>query len=279
VHLDRHIATVHDKILKFGCPVEECDHMCTLKQNLDRHISTVHEGTKDFLCEVCHLPFTQKGHHDSHVSEVHEQYRPYVCTFPLCDMSFARSERLVSHVQATHSPEAVRRQKVSENALAKFLTENGVLYERELFVDFRCVEMQDDKWARVDFALHINNGVRIIVENDERQHTWIETVCDVKRMGEAYESWALGGNTLPTVFIRINPHAYRRNGRLQPQLTMKARHERLLGILNDPGHAIYDTAQPLKIMHMYYDTQDGVPTVLREYGPLRECVIPCVMDA
>jgi hypothetical protein len=29
-------------------------------------------------------------------------------------------------------------------------------------------------------------------------------------------------------------------------------------------------------MHMFYDTNDGVPVVLEDYGHLRDCVIPCM---
>jgi hypothetical protein len=47
-------------------------------------------------------------------------------------------------------------------------------------------------------------------------------------------------------------------------------------VLLNPDHQIFDKTVPLKIMHMFYDTNDGVPVVLEDYGHLRDCVIPCM---
>jgi hypothetical protein len=44
-----------------------------------------------------------------------------------------------------------------------------------------------------------NAGVVVLLENDENQHDWVPTLCDVKRMGECYETMAVGGNTLPRI--------------------------------------------------------------------------------
>jgi hypothetical protein len=54
-----------------------------------------------------------------------------------------------------------------------------------------------------------NAGVVVLLENDENQHDWVPTLCDVKRMGECYETMAVGGNTLPLVFMRFHPHKYK----------------------------------------------------------------------
>jgi hypothetical protein len=48
---------------------------------------------------------------------------------------------------------------------------------------------------------------------------------------------------------------------------------RRLRMLNEvplnPDHQIFDSV-PLKIMHMFFDTNDGVPVVLEDYGHLRD---------
>jgi hypothetical protein len=78
------------------------------------------------------------------------------------------------------------------------------------------------------------------------------TVCEVKRIAEIVESWAVGGNTLPIVFIRYNPHGFTVNG-VEQKVSQEKRLEKLFEILNDESHEIYNVEKPLKIMHMFYD--------------------------
>jgi energy-coupling factor transporter ATP-binding protein EcfA2 len=160
--------------------------------------------------------------------------------------------------------------------MAKFLTNHNIPYAREFGVDFTCTEIQKDKRARIDFMI-VMQGVVVLLENDENQHDWVPTLCDVKRMGECYETMAVGGNTLPLVFMRFNPHKYRIDGQVQRDSTQISRRLRMLNeVLLNPDHQIFDKTVPLKIMHMFYDTNDGVPVVLEDYGHLRDCVIPCM---
>jgi hypothetical protein len=88
----------------------------------------------------------------------------------------------------------------------------------------------------------IRNGVVVMLENDERAHDWIETVCDVKRMAEVFETIACGGNTLPVVFIRFNPHDF--HGR---KFFAAARPE------DAPSERVQNpTIAAAQIMHMFY---------------------------
>jgi hypothetical protein len=64
----------------------------------------------------------------------------------------------------------------------------------------------------VDVGLPDHVWVIIIVENDEEQHRSYMTVCEVKRIAEIVESWAVGGNTLPIVLRYNNPHGFTVNG-------------------------------------------------------------------
>jgi hypothetical protein len=99
-------------------------------------------------------------------TEFFEQYRPLRVHVPLC-VSLRESGAWCRVCALTYSRDGLRRQKGRRNALASF-TENGSV--RESLSTSRCVEMQDDEVGSGGLALHINNGVRIIVENDERQH-------------------------------------------------------------------------------------------------------------
>jgi hypothetical protein len=274
-HLKRHKDSSHNGVLRFACTYEGCDVRCSTQQNLDRHVAT-HTGERPYACTRCDERFTQDVHRKSHEAAVHDRLRPFVCTHEACEASYERRERLVQHMLNMHTREGWQRQKKTENAMAMFFCANNVLYKREQKVDFKCVEVQDDKWARIDFTLDVVKGVLVLVENDEHAHSYIDTSCDVKRIAEIIESWALDGFTLPVVFIRFNPHAYRVNGALRKRALVE-RHETLLSILEDHDHPIYDASAPLKILHMYYDTRNGVPVVASDYGPLRDCIMPCVV--
>jgi hypothetical protein len=135
-----------------------------------------------------------------------------------------------------HSEKGMQRQKISEEKMAKYLTSVGIDYSREHYCDHRCTEIQEDKWSMLDFLM-IMFGVIIIVENDEEQHRSYMTVCEVKRIAEIVESWAVGGNTLPIVFIRYNPHGFTVNG-VEQKVSQEKRLEKLFEILNDESHEI-----------------------------------------
>lgn len=281
--LAQHVSAVHELVRPFKCPHDGCGKCFSQKGHLDQHVTVVHARKQPFKCphDGCGKRFSQKENLDRHVSVVHLRIKPFTCDATACDYKAANRTDLVNHVRAVHSAEGHRRQKVSENALAKALDHAGLDFTREHHVDFRCADaVADDKFFRVDYVLAPHNGKIALVECDERQHDWVDTSCDVKRMAEIMETLALGGNTMDVVFIRFNPHAYRRSGRLQ-KTSQEARHGALVRILQDKAHGLWSDPRPLVVMHMFYDTksgEDGVeePVVLSEYGLLRDCVYPCI---
>jgi hypothetical protein len=100
--------------------------------------------------------------------------------------------------------------------MAKFLTNHNIPYAREFGVDFTRTEIQRQKSSHRLYDR--NAGVVVLLENDENQHDWVPTLCDVKRMGECYETMAVGGNTLPRIH-EIQPHKYRIDGQVQRDST------------------------------------------------------------
>lgn len=267
---------VHDRERPYKCDVAGCDKKYGLHCHLTQHVRASHLNVRiacDF--EECTAVFTELSSMNKHKLTVHLNHRPYVCDHVACGREFALRSNLTQHVQSMHTEEGSRRQKRSENALAKAFDEAGIPYKREHVVQFDCEGISDNSFSRIDFVIIMFGQVQN-VENDERQHDWIETVCDVKRMSSIVAAHALSGNTLPHTFTRFNPHAYRMDGVLG-KVAVKDRHARLIAMLKDPASILYATSPPLKIQHMYYSTEGGIPRVLTDYGPLAECVLSAIV--
>lgn len=273
-----------------------------------KHAAVIHDiilPTMSFPCtrEGCGATFTQAGNMRKHVAVVHDNDRPFPCSDPNCEFRGINRDDLVRHVRAMHSDEAAARLRVSENALATTLQEAGIDFKREHRIDFTCADpAADDKFFRIDFLIPALRGKTVLIENDERQHDAYDTSCDVKRMAEICESLAVGGHTMRKVFIRFNPDAFRRDGVLQRHVPQKTRRAELVRILRDPSHAAWTDERPVVILHMFYDTTTrnrrardhagGIggpgqeagdvwveePTVVEEYGYLKDVVLPCIVD-
>ncbi len=153
-----------------------------------------------------------------------------------------------------HTAEGQQRQKKQEAHIAKVLKENGIHFQREHRVDFTCAALDTDrKCARIDFVI-LAHGHVVCLEVDEGEHRFGYTVlCDMARMSHIHESMAIGGNTLPVVFLRYNPQQYTVNGKLQRK-PRKYREERLIQLLQDPSSDV-GSGSSLAIKYMYYDAK------------------------
>jgi hypothetical protein len=85
-------------------------------------------------------------------------------------------------------------------------------------------------------------------------------------MNNVVTSWVLDGNSIPVVWIRYNPHAYRIDGILAKMPT-KERHRQLLELLNKIS---FENSPAVRIFYMFYDTENGSPLILSdpEYHPV-----------
>ena len=116
-----------------------------------------------------------------------------------------------------------------------------------------------------------------MLEVDEEQHRFYKggISCDMKRMSYIMRGLAIGGNELPVLFIRYNPHSFKIDYEKQKGLPKKEREQILIQFIKDyksPGEG-------LDIAYMYYDYEtDGddvnlVVTNSNEYHPqMKECV-------
>jgi hypothetical protein len=110
-----------------------------------------------------------------------------------------------------HTTEGIQGRKRAEQRVASLLDGAGLEYKREHTVGFACVTGESGRsYARVDFVL-LSGGQVTFLEVDEGQHKFgdFSVSCDMARMGRIVESLAIEGNTLPVLFVRYNPDAYR----------------------------------------------------------------------
>ena len=77
-------------------------------------------------------------------------------------------------------------------------------------------------------------------------------------MARVVKSLAIDGNTLPTTFIRYNPHCHSTDG-VKQRILQDERHDKLL-------ETIYSTKfdAPFSVCYLFYDTINAVPCILND---------------
>ena len=173
---------------------------------------------------------------------VHTGEKPYACDFPACDATFARPGHLSRHERSLHSAEGQQRHKKQEQRVASALDRHGIKYTREHRVDFSCsaeaaeTGERSRRFARVDFVIDVTVAGRagvIFLEVDEGQHRFggYSVGCDTARMARIVEALAFEGNTLPILFVRYNPDAFRVGGQTVRRLSKATREAALVSVV------------------------------------------------
>lgn len=164
--------------------------------------------------------------------------------------------------------------KRKEQRIAKLLEAASIPFKREHQIDFSCL---GSTFARIDFVIE-GHACILLLEVDEQQHEDGGYSCDARRMGRAAEALALGGNTLPLVFIRYNPDPYAVRGAHVKQ-PLRAREAELLRVVR--GYLAPATAPaqlpPLSIQYMYYDSDDGVTLDVWKAADYDRLLVPCCL--
>lgn len=261
-----HDLTIHKKrhqnIRDFPCTVPDCDKAFYTKEKLNNHIRT-HTNERPYVCQIdgCDASFRRKHHLNLH-NLLHVDSLPIICPHEDCDAAFRQGAHLKAHVHYYHTEKGQQERKLEESAVAKALDEAGLDYTGEHLVQFRCMADVEGRNARVDFVL-IQNGVVILLEVDEYQHESYSMVCETSRMVKIHEALILGGNELPVVFLRFNPHAFKVDGKTK-KTTKKTRYAKLIDSIKNLNAA---KVPPFSTQYLYYNC-NTVNNKLR----------PCVFD-
>ena len=250
---DTHKLEVHKRThtgeRPYCCPKDDCDKTFAHSSTLKYHIN-VHDGKKPYACpyDICSAAFSDPGSLRKH-ELCHLVEKPIRCPDPNCDATFTRNEHLQIHLNAFHTPEASQRRKIQEEAMKVALEEAGFDFKREHYINYRCTSDPEGRNARIDFMLIID-GVIVFLEVDENQHSDRSQLCECARMAKIVESISIGGNSLPVIFFRFNPHEYTVNGKRQYK-SKKARYQRLTEELNSIVN--FEEIPPMQIKYLYYD--------------------------
>ena len=159
-----------------------------------------------------------------------------------------------------------KRAKKEEEQIAELLSSNSIVYQREVRIDYRCMDVSKS-CARLDFVIELAHQ-RVILEVDEHQHQTVtySVQCDVSRMMHVMGAIACDANVRPTLWIRFNPHGFTVDG-VPCRVARLKKYRALLDVLTDP------TPQTgMRIRHMFYDVAMGIPVLYNEgaYDPLRD---------
>lgn len=242
--LKQHLVS-HGNERNYTCEHEGCGQKFKHLAALRTH-TLLHTGQTPFVCprEGCGKAFAQAGNLKTHIMG-HDGDKPFVCPDLHCEMAFTHASRCRLHYDLCHSEKARLRRKREEEKIAKCFAAAGIDFAREHRVDFRCL---DSTSARGDFIV-LMHGCVFIVEVDERQHEEYEQICEVSRMTKIHSAMAMEGNTLPFIFIRYNPHAFRINDQLEKVPTVR-RQKHLVDVIKGWKPS---ASCSLSVLYMYYD--------------------------
>jgi hypothetical protein len=172
----------------------------------------------------------------------------------------------------------------------KILISQGLEFQEEVRIDFRCMKDSDEHhFAFIDVLMAYKGGW-IAIEIDESQHRFgrYSVGCDMGRMARITESCAVAGNIKPFLFVRYNPGTLlRKKGKwvlndkdieIDGALIRRTREEREASLVEfvKTWEFPEDCDQRLFVKYLFYDTENGVPCIFeaKEYNQeIKKCVI------
>jgi hypothetical protein len=185
------------------------------------------------------------------------------------------------HIERNHTVEGIGKKLQSETKLAEFFTSKGMPFDRDWvnrlsFKNCNNIEGKQSS-ARPDFFLPVESArlkAIVIVGNDEFCHRY--TSCDLRRTWNIVQSLdqTEEHKDVPILYIRLNPHAYRRDG-IYFNHSLASVHKLLLKTLKK----IQSVKPGLNLVYIHYDRTDGQLDIFKaneddDFGPiLKDCVL------
>ena len=182
-----------------------------------------------------------------------------------CDIRCKTQRHLDYHIQAFHTPAGIAHKLKSEAQLAAFFKENKIPFDQdwdnEIRSDPTCYKFtQGNVSARLDFHLLVISSILkafVVFGNDEYCHRRYK--CDFERLYNIAASLEALNQNLPLVYIRFNPHFYRKDGVMYDQSLPEA-HARILTVLQQlESGEITINPNGVSLIYINYDctTIDG----------------------
>ena len=95
IWLNISLQIVHQRIVRFGCPL--CEYETSNTRKLNDHIRSVHLDMRPLQCKHCDMRFSKAQHLQSHVITVHKNEKKLGC--PYCEVTFKERKRLLYHIK------------------------------------------------------------------------------------------------------------------------------------------------------------------------------------
>ncbi len=269
---------LHTKTKKHKCNL--CEKSFYIPSLLQIHIRT-HSGECPFSCDHCSYKTSHQSALILHIKN-HEIQKSFLFCCPMqdggtqlacrgdiaCSIRCKYQHDIDYHIEKQHTTTGISQKNLSENALAIFLTLNGIEFNRDWInrINFKLCNNAPIEGghvsARPDFFLPIESArlnAIVIICNDEFAHRRYS--CELQRIFNIANSLQRNKNfeNIPLVLIRFNPHYFKRDG-IFHSTNLEVGHKLLLDTLKTmpPLH------EGVNLVYIQYDRTNGVLDIFGE---------------
>jgi hypothetical protein len=277
--LQKHKINIHNlgKFEIIKCTQGNCDYTVKHQTQLKRHLWLVHtvEGMgKYFPCIVpgCNHKAKLYSLLKQHLWRYHTlpgYGNWYKCEEKFCEYKTKCKADLIQHTKIRHMTAPKEKSKKEEILVKRALIHGEIRHEDEFRVKFDNVP--DREYARIDFVIARGELIMFLLEVDEKQHVCQYTVLEeCLRMVEGTKALVLTHpNVEHFVWIRFNPHNFRKNGVLIKDVSKEDRCKVLVEFMKT-----YEPKKKMEVAYMFYNSVGDKPCVFDKpgyYPELQEC--------